>query len=172
MLDCCDVSYLICSQVSDGKVHFIKFFAPWCGEHNRTPLTLLSCTDAASFQRDLPPAACKLCMSCAGHCKKLAPTWSELADSYKGSDQVTIAQVDCTTAKASCDTAAVTGYPTLKAFYSGTEHAVYRGAQSASAGWPCACVDLHDPEPAWQVLHISVDSCDYCGIQVRGRWMR
>ena len=78
-------------------------------------------------------------MLSTGHCKKLAPTWSELADSYKGSEQVAIAQVDCTTAQDVCKTAAVTGYPTLKAFYSGTEHAVYRGVQAPPAHWLPIC---------------------------------
>ncbi|EIE27015.1 hypothetical protein COCSUDRAFT_83574 [Coccomyxa subellipsoidea C-169] len=57
-------------KVADGRVYFIKFFAPWCG-----------------------------------HCKKLAPTWSQLADNYKNSKDVVIAQVDCTSAKDVCEKA-------------------------------------------------------------------
>ena len=79
-------------QVNDGRVHFIKFYAPWCG-----------------------------------HCKKLAPTWSELADELKHNEQVSIGQVDCTQAQDLCKKLEVTGYPTLKSFYNGDSHAQFRG---------------------------------------------
>ena len=31
-----------------------------------------------------------------GHCKRLAPTWVQLADKYASTEGVTIAKVDCT----------------------------------------------------------------------------
>ena len=67
-----------------------------------------------------------------GHCKRLAPTWNELADKFTGTDIVTIAkvtsrtlmlhlsssfssfslQVDCTVETAVCAENGVRGYPT------------------------------------------------------------
>ena len=73
-------------------MHFIKFYAPWCG-----------------------------------HCKKLAPTWSELADELKHNQNVSIGQVDCTQAHNLCKKLEITGYPTLKSFYSGEAQAQFRG---------------------------------------------
>merc|ERR1712146_23298 len=64
-------------------LHFVKFYAPWCG-----------------------------------HCKRLAPTWDELADKYADSEW-TNSKVDCTTEKAPCSANGVRGYPTLKAFKDG-----------------------------------------------------
>ena len=43
----------------------------------------------------------------AGHCKRLAPTWKELAAAYKGHDKVAIAHVDCTVSRDVCQTAGV-----------------------------------------------------------------
>ena len=53
-----------------------------------------------------------------GHCKRLAPTWEELAEKLNKdvNEKVTIAKVDCTEAKALCNAQEVTGYPTLKFF--------------------------------------------------------
>lgn len=46
-----------------------------------------------------------------GHCKKLAPTWEELA---KGAAAFKVAKVDCTVEKASCARFEVRGFPTVK----------------------------------------------------------
>merc|ERR1711920_1038088 len=61
-----------------------------------------------------------------GHCKKLAPTWAELADSMEKYSHVTIASVDCTVHKEVCQKAEVRGYPTLL-LYKGGESQKYQG---------------------------------------------
>jgi len=67
-----------------------------------------------------------------GHCKRLAPTWEELAGKMNKDveKEVTIGKVDCTEQTALCSAQDVTGYPTLKFFKSGAEKAdgvKYRG---------------------------------------------
>jgi len=49
-----------------------------------------------------------------GHCKRLAPTWDELAGAVP--DSTVIGYVDCTVHEALCSKYSVTGYPTLKVF--------------------------------------------------------
>lgn len=85
-------------KVGDGKLYFIKFYAPWCG-----------------------------------HCKKLAPTWSELGQSFEKDSDVVIAHVDCTKAKKVCSNAKIGGYPTLKLFFDGEEQEAYRGGRDLPA---------------------------------------
>jgi len=55
-----------------------------------------------------------------GHCKKLAPTWEELATKSKG--KFNVAKVDCTVEKDVCATIGVRGYPTVKLFVDGKAH--------------------------------------------------
>jgi len=67
-----------------------------------------------------------------GHCKRLAPTWEELAGKMNkdGEKEVTIGKVDCTEQTGLCSAQDVTGYPTLKFFKNGAEKAdgvKYRG---------------------------------------------
>jgi protein disulfide-isomerase A6 len=52
-----------------------------------------------------------------GHCKKLAPTWEELADSYAASSKsVTIGKVDGDAHKELSTKYGITGFPTIKWF--------------------------------------------------------
>jgi hypothetical protein len=44
-----------------------------------------------------------------GHCKRLAPTWADLAKEYKASGKVVVASVDCTVEKDVCNKAGVGG---------------------------------------------------------------
>merc|ERR1711874_458857 len=53
-----------------------------------------------------------------GHCKKLKPDWEKLAR-QPGVGGVSIAKLDCTTNKATCDKYNVKGYPTLLYFRNG-----------------------------------------------------
>ena len=57
-----------------------------------------------------------------GHCKRLAPTWEELAGKMNVEKEVTIGKVDCTEQTTLCSAQDVTGYPTLKFFKSGVEY--------------------------------------------------
>ncbi|KAK9505131.1 hypothetical protein O3M35_009257 [Rhynocoris fuscipes] len=51
------------------------------------------------------------------HCKRLYPTWEELAEMLNDEgSRVTIAKVDCTSETSICDQQDITGYPTLKYF--------------------------------------------------------
>jgi len=67
-----------------------------------------------------------------GHCKKLAPTWDDLAKKVeKDADlKVTVAKVDCTKAQDLCQAQEVRGYPTLAYFRKGEKVENYSGARS------------------------------------------
>ena len=49
-----------------------------------------------------------------GHCKKLVPTWEELATASK--DKFKVAKVDCTVEKVSGTRFSVRGFPTVKLY--------------------------------------------------------
>lgn len=64
-----------------------------------------------------------------GHCKRLAPTWEQLAEMLNEDDSnIRIAKVDCTTDSDICKEQDITGYPTLKFFKAGDNEGVkFRG---------------------------------------------
>lgn len=62
-----------------------------------------------------------------GHCKRLAPTWDQLAEISHSKTGITIAKVDCTVEKELCETHQVRGYPTLILFKDGSKKADYSG---------------------------------------------
>ncbi|CAI5497196.1 unnamed protein product [Closterium sp. Naga37s-1] len=63
-----------------------------------------------------------------GHCKRLAPTWAELA-SAKVAPEVVIAHVDCTASRSVCEEQEIRGYPTLKVFVKGEGKEKYSGGR-------------------------------------------
>lgn len=67
-----------------------------------------------------------------GHCQRLAPTWTELAEllNTKEGTRVKIGKVDCTQQNELCSSHEVTGYPTLKFFKLGQEESIkFRGTR-------------------------------------------
>lgn len=65
-----------------------------------------------------------------GHCKRLAPTWEQLASTMANSDKVKIGKVDCTVQQRTCQKFNVRGYPTLMWITDGVKNEDYRGQRS------------------------------------------
>ncbi|KAF5830731.1 thioredoxin-like protein [Dunaliella salina] len=64
-----------------------------------------------------------------GHCKRLAPTWKELASAYKDNDKIVIAHVDCTASRDVCSAAGIKGYPSLKVIHKADEYKAFKGSR-------------------------------------------
>ena len=62
-----------------------------------------------------------------GHCKAMAPEWVKLSEA--GVPRLTVAEVDCTGAKALCDEQGVLGFPTLLLYNDGAFVNKYKGAR-------------------------------------------
>lgn len=69
--------------------------------------------DSSSFDTTLRqgPAFVKFYAPWCGHCKKLAPHWTQLARHMQ--HRLTVAEVDCEDQPAVCKREGVTGYPML-----------------------------------------------------------
>ncbi|GJN35989.1 hypothetical protein PR202_gb24811 [Eleusine coracana subsp. coracana] len=69
-----------------------------------------------------------------GHCKKLAPEYEKLGESFKKAKSVLIAKVDCDEHKDLCSKYGVSGYPTLQWFPKGSlEPKKYEGQRIVEA---------------------------------------
>ena len=66
---------------------------------NKSPVVASTCVVLCS--------QCLLALLCSGHCKKLAPAWSELGKSFENDSDVVIAHVDCTQTSKVCSKAKV-----------------------------------------------------------------
>merc|ERR1719508_502699 len=101
----------------------------WAEEEAGSALDL----SEASF-KELVSASPHLVMFFApwcGHCKRLAPTWEELAKKYTDNSGVVIAHVYCTAAdntnRPLCDAQGVNGFPTLHIYKDGVKAEEYNG---------------------------------------------
>lgn len=67
-----------------------------------------------------------------GHCKRLAPTWDELAEKFVGNPNVKIGKVDCTLGdnKELCNEEEVDGFPTVFIYRNGERIEEYNGSRS------------------------------------------
>jgi len=69
-----------------------------------------------------------------GHCKRLAPTWDELAGKFSSADDVTVAKVDCTSDdnknKGLCSEQGVNGFPTLHIYKDGKKVEEFSGKRT------------------------------------------
>lgn len=67
-----------------------------------------------------------------GHCKRMAPTWEELAAKFAGSTVAKVAKVDCTLdeSKELCSEQSVDGFPTIFLYKNGEKVEEYNGSRS------------------------------------------
>lgn len=67
-----------------------------------------------------------------GHCKRMAPTWDDLAGKFIGNNMVKIAKVDCTVSdnKELCSEQEVNGFPTIYIYKDGIKQSEYLGSRS------------------------------------------
>lgn len=67
-----------------------------------------------------------------GHCKRMAPTWDELAVKFAGNSAAKVAKVDCTLeeSKDLCNEQGVDGFPTIFLYKNGEKVEEYNGSRS------------------------------------------
>ncbi|KDQ14118.1 hypothetical protein BOTBODRAFT_32911, partial [Botryobasidium botryosum FD-172 SS1] len=88
--------------------------------------------DSSSFARVIESGSVfvKFFAPWCGHCKRLAPTWKQLAENMK--NIANIAEVNCDDNRSLCLQQGVEGYPTLL-FYHGGQKSEYNGGRALEA---------------------------------------
>lgn len=119
-----------------------------------------------------------------GHCTRLKPTWSQLADLLNTQEEgrVRIAKVDCTENQKACSENDVTSYPTLKFFKlnSGEEAIKYRSTRDLPSltqfineqiGSSTPAEDETDPDvPAPLKGLITLTDKNFATLTANGNW--
>lgn len=87
--------------------------------------------DNENFENDIKSrvAFIKFFAPWCGYCKKLAPTWEDLAKKYQDTAGVVIGRVDCTSDSKTCNTQGVGAYPTLLILKDGVKIEEYSGGR-------------------------------------------
>jgi len=115
-----DASFEHDTQASTGATT-----GPWCVPSARHSCARCSSPLHLPFLRFV-----KFYAPWCGHCKRLAPTWAELAELTEG--DVNVAKVDCTAVEETCSRFGVRGFPSLKLFRGGVMYD-YRGPRDLEA---------------------------------------
>lgn len=107
------MSKKIKSKASFSGTVFVAVLFLFCfsGVHGATDVTADNIKELAAGR----PVFLKFFAPWCGHCKKMAPAWSELMDTYAESPALFVGKVDCTSSgKSFCKKLGVRGYPTVK----------------------------------------------------------
>lgn len=114
---------LITSSLSDTK---------W-GEPEDDHVTVLTQSNFQNFIERHPKVFVKFYAPWCGHCKAMAPAYSELAQEMKEADNgIPIAKVDATVEKELAEKYSIQGFPSLKMFMNG-EAVDYNGERTKEA---------------------------------------
>lgn len=109
--------------IKSGKDVLVAFTAPWCGREYLSS-EIVDAGSLLGLDTDRLVSA---------DCKKLAPTWEALANTFASESGVVIAKVDAEeeNSKATAQANGVTSYPTIKFFPKGSKEAEpYNGGRS------------------------------------------
>lgn len=111
--------------------HLIEFVATTLNEQPKASVPQVKVLTGNDFDSTISAGTTfvKFYAPWCGHCKRLAPTWDQLAEITHSKTGITIAKVDCTVEKELCETHQVRGYPTLILFKDGSKKANYSGAR-------------------------------------------
>mmetsp|Transcript_9318 Transcript_9318/g.10625 ORF Transcript_9318/g.10625 Transcript_9318/m.10625 type:complete len:134 (+) Transcript_9318:129-530(+) len=110
----------------------VCFLSIICGT---SAIKALSQTNFSSFlERSTTGVFVNFYSPYCGHCQKLHPIWTKLAERHDREDSVDIVEVDCIRNSDLCDAHGILGYPTMKFFQVGsTEGKEFEGRRDVTS---------------------------------------